>query len=95
MPGELTNVWATSGAKPESLSACQSLLSPVVAMQGGTAATQLPDQSLWNTGTGSHCSAQLWDGQLGWAEAKELHGDAGAAPESTKGCLGFIPTPLL
>lgn len=33
MPGELTNVWAKSGAKPAGPCACQSLLSPVVAMQ--------------------------------------------------------------
>lgn len=94
MPGELTNVWAKSGAKPESLSACQTLLSPVVAMQGGTAATQLPDQSLWNTGTREPllCPALGWAPGVGRGEEmemQELH------LRVLKGCLGFIPTPSL
>lgn len=33
MPGELTNVWAKSGAKPAGPFACESLLSPVVAVR--------------------------------------------------------------
>lgn len=65
MPGELTNVWAKSGAEPAGPFACEKLLSPVVAMQvrwdsSSSAATPVPLEH-WDQGPTA--SALLWGGQ--------------------------------
>lgn len=100
MPGELTNVWAKSGAEPAGPFACEKLLSPVVAMQvkwdsSSSAATPVPlehwDQGptalpSFGVGRGKRvCPSDTWS----LLEMQELD------LSMLKGCLGFIPVPAL
>lgn len=101
MPGELTNVWAKAGAKPAGPFTCESLLSPTVAMQGGTAAAQLPEQSPWNIWDQEHTALASF-GMGSCRRVYPVMHRVNSVLEMQeldlrmlKGYLGFIPTPPL